>query len=254
MLVFLIILLIASAIGAIVAFKYRNSDDFDEKMVANIGKWASPICFSLAIVIVIVSGVFTVKAGTVGVITRFDKVTGEYKEQGLNFKTPLIDSVKVMDIQTQKYEVMASAASMDMQKTTTQVAVNYKLNPSAAPQVFETLGTDYVERVIAPAVQETVKAVTARYIAEDLILQRDVVKNDVETRLTSRLSERGLIVEAVSMTEFDFSDVFNEAIGSKVAAEQDIQKARNQLERIKIEAQQTEARALGMADARRAEA
>ncbi|MDD4875896.1 MAG: SPFH domain-containing protein [Dehalococcoidales bacterium] len=98
------------------------------------------------------------------------------------------------------------------------------------------------------------KQVTAQYNAEDLILKRDEVKNAITNNLSTRLFERGIITETVSITNFQFSSTFTAAIEAKVAAEQAVLEARNKLERVKVEAEQREAEAKGEADARIAQA
>jgi len=123
-----------------------------------------------------------------------------------------------------------------------------------AAEVYRTLGTEYIPRIAAPAVQETIKQVTAKYIAEDLILKRETVKNEIQENLSNRLLERGIITETVSITEFQFSATFVAAIEAKVAAEQAVWEARNKLERVKVEAEQAEAEAIGEASARIAKA
>jgi len=128
------------------------------------------------------------------------------------------------------------------------------LEPSQAAEIYRTLGLEYINRIAAPAVQETIKQVTAKYIAEDLILKREAVKNEIQDNLSNRLLERGIITETVSITEFQFSATFVAAIEAKVAAEQAVWEAKNKLERVKVEAQQAEAQAKGEADARIAKA
>ncbi len=123
-----------------------------------------------------------------------------------------------------------------------------------AAEVYRTLGLEFIDRIAAPAVQETIKQVTAKYIAEDLILKRETVKNEIQENLSSRLLERGIITETVSITEFQFSATFVAAIEAKVSAEQAVWEARNKLERVKVEAEQAEAEARGEANARIAKA
>ena len=123
-----------------------------------------------------------------------------------------------------------------------------------AAEVYRTLGLEFIDRIAAPAVQETIKQVTAKYIAEDLILKREAVKDEIQENLANRLLERGIITETVSITEFRFSATFVAAIEAKVAAEQAVWEAINKLERVKVEAEQAEAAAIGEADARIARA
>ncbi len=196
----------------------------------------------------------TIPAGHRGVVIRFGAVTGTILDEGLRVKLPFIDSVVKMSVQTQKYEADAVSASKDLQDVNTTIALNWHLDPSMADEVYRTLGLEFIERLAAPAIQETVKQVTAKYIAEDLILKRDEVKAAITENLSSRLLQRGIVTETVSITNFKFSDTFTAAIEAKVAAEQAVLEAKNKLERVKVEAQQREAEAKGEADARIAKA
>ncbi|MFC1989909.1 prohibitin family protein [Chloroflexota bacterium] len=207
------------------------------------------------IVISIIAGSFTtIPAGYRGVVIRFSAITGGILNEGLQTKLPFIDSVVKMSVQTEKYETGAASASRDLQDVNTTIALNWRLDPSMAAEVYRTLGLEFIDRIAAPAVQETIKQVTAKYIAEDLILKRETVKDEIQENLSNRLLQRGIITETVSITEFRFSSTFVAAIEAKVAAEQAVWEARNKLERVKVEAEQRKAEAIGEADARIAKA
>ena len=218
------------------------------------GKTAS-IIGVIIIVISIIAGSFTaVPAGNRGVVIRFSAVTGTVLEEGLQTKLPFLDSVVMMDVRTDKYEVAAAAASRDLQDVSTTIALNWRLEPTRTAEVYRTLGMDYAGRITAPAVQEVVKQVTARHRAEDLITNREMVRNEIAEELTTRLLERGIITEAVSITEFRFNETFVAAVEAKVAAEQSVLQAQFTLEQVKIEAQQREEKERGEANARIAKA
>ncbi len=209
----------------------------------------------VVIVASIISGSFTtIPAGHRGVVIRFSAVTGGILDEGLKTKLPFIDSVVKMSVQTQKYEADSSAVTNDLQDVNTTIALNWHLDPGMAADVYRTLGLEFIDRIAAPAIQETIKQVTAKYNAEDLILRRDEVKAAITDSLSNRLFERGIITETVSITNFQFSATFTAAIEAKVAAEQAVLEATNKLERVKVEAQQREAEARGEADARIAKA
>jgi len=210
----------------------------------NMGWWSIPII--CGILFFIFGSFVSVPAGFRGVLLRFEKVEGILNE-GLNIKIPLIDKAKMMSVQTQLYKEDASAASKDLQDVKTTVAINYKVEPQYLVEIYRTLGVDYIERIAAPAVQETVKEIAARYNAEDMILRRASVKDDITKSLSSRLQERGITTEAVNITNFEFSVEFTKAIESKVSALQAVLEAQNKLERVKVEAQQAQAQAEGEA-------
>jgi len=209
----------------------------------------------VVIVASIIAGSFTtIPAGHRGVVIRFSAVTGSILNEGLQMKLPFIDSVVKMSVQTQKYETDSSAITNDLQDVSTTIALNWKLDPGMAAEVYRTLGLEFIDRIAAPAIQETIKQITAQFNAEDLILRREEVKNAITESLANRLRERGIITELVSITNFQFSETFTAAIEAKVAAEQAVLEATNKLERVKVEAQQREAEARGEADARIAKA
>ena len=212
----------------------------------------------VGIVMIIASIIFgsltTIPAGHRGVVIRFSAVTGTILDEGLQVKLPFIESVVKMSVQTQKYETDSSAVTNDLQDVSTTIALNWRLDPGMADEVYKTLGLEFIDRIAAPAIQETIKQITAQFNAEDLILRRDEVKNAITDSLSNRLLERGIITEAVSITNFQFSETFTAAIESKVAAEQAVLEAKNKLERVRVEAEQREAEAKGEANARIAKA
>jgi regulator of protease activity HflC (stomatin/prohibitin superfamily) len=250
---FLLVLgIIALVAGLIVRFSARTKQSI-------VGSRMGATLAIIAGIVIIFGGIIfssftTVTAGHRGVVIRFGAVTGRVLDEGLQTKVPFLDSVEKMSVQTQKYTVDAVSASGDLQDVNTTIALNWHLDASMAANVYRDIGLDFIERLAAPAIQETVKQVTARYIAEDLILKRDEVKNAITVNLSERLLSRGIVTETISITNFRFSDTFTAAIEAKVSAEQAVLEARNKLERVKVEAQQREEEARGEANARIAKA
>lgn len=203
----------------------------------------------LATLVVGCSSLGTVPSGTVGVVTRFGATTGELKEPGLFVITPFVTGVESMDTQTHAYKASASAASRDLQDVTTEVTLNYRLNPDGAVRMFNEMRRDYGERLLVPAVQEAIKAVTARYDAEELITKRADVRTAIENMLRERLALHHIVLDQASITNFSFTPEFSKAIEAKVVATQQALKAQNDLVRIKTEAEQQVATAKGMAEA-----
>ncbi len=212
------------------------------------GKLATYIVVGLIALIVIFGSFGVVSAGNVGVKTRTGKVVGTL-QPGFYTKVPFIESVTIMDVQTQKDQADATAASNDLQSVTATVAVNYHVEPQDAQNIFANLGPDYADRVISPAIQESVKSVTANYTAEQLITQREKVREDIITLLTGKLQAYGVQTDSLNIVNFKFSDTFETAIEAKVTAQQNALAAKNKLDQVQFEAQQTIAKAKGDAEA-----
>ncbi|MBN2402348.1 MAG: prohibitin family protein [Spirochaetes bacterium] len=179
-----------------------------------------------------------VGAGERGVVLNFGAVQEAVLNEGLHFRIPLVQEVIRMDVKVQKATTDAAAASADLQDVSSTVAINYHILPDKANIVYQTIGIQFKERIIDPAVQEVVKAITAKYTAEQLITMRPAVSDAMKTTLTDRLKEHNITVVAFSIVGFSFSKIFMEAIESKQTADQLAQKAKRDLERIKIEAEQ----------------
>jgi regulator of protease activity HflC (stomatin/prohibitin superfamily) len=177
-------------------------------------------------------------AGERGVVMNFGAVQDTVLDEGLHLRVPIMQSIVAVDVKVQKSESEAAAASSDLQDVSSKVALNYHIMPDKANIVYQTIGIAFKERIIDPAVHEVVKAVTAKYTAEELITKRPAVSDAMKTALTERLLMHNIAVDAFSIVGFSFSKIFMEAIESKQTAEQLALKARRDLDRIKIEAEQ----------------
>lgn len=179
-----------------------------------------------------------VGAGQRGVVLNFGAVQNTVLDEGLHFRLPVMQKIIPVDVKVQKATTTAAAASSDLQEVRSEVAINYHIVPDKANIVYQTVGIHFKERIIDPAVQEVVKAVTARYTAEELITKRPAVSEAMRLTLTERLIVHNIAVNAFSIVGFSFSEAFTEAIEAKQTAEQLALKAKRDLDRIKIESEQ----------------
>lgn len=215
---------------------------------AQIGK----IVLAVLVLATVWSSFTTIGAGERGVVfSKFGGVQERVLSEGWQFKIPFLESVIPIDVKIQKSETQASASSRDLQIVSSVIALNYHVDPSAVNRVYQDVGLAYEARIIAPAVQESVKAVTAQFTAEELITKRDQVSSRIKESLTARLGRRNIVVDEFSITDLDFSEVFAASIEAKQVAEQQALKARQDLERIKIEAEQKLAAAKAEAEGQR---
>jgi regulator of protease activity HflC (stomatin/prohibitin superfamily) len=202
----------------------------------------------------IFNGFGTIGAGERGILLQFGAVQDKIFEEGLYVKIPFVHNVVKIDVKIKKDEVPASAASKDLQVVTSRIALNYHLAPDSVNKIWQEVGRDYNSRIISPAIQEAVKATTAKFTAEELITKREDVKDQIKSNLAERLLEHDIVVDEFNIIDFEFSKAFNNAIEEKVTAEQLKLKAERDLERIKIEAEQKISEAEGKAKAIQIEA
>lgn len=182
-----------------------------------------------------------VDSGHVGVVRTLGAVQPVSMQEGFHWKKPWLDDVVQLDIRLSRATAKAAAASRDLQTVQTQVTLQFSLNGNLAPRTFQRLGKReaVANTVIGPAIQESVKSITAKYTAEELVTQRaevkfkiqEAIQKFVEDTLKQKELNGAINIANVAITDFDFSPEFNKAIELKVRAEQEALQAKNEKDR-----------------------
>jgi len=229
-----------------------NQDFYELRNALKKGQWRNLIIIGALIILLIMFKPWVqVGAGERGIVQNFGAVQDLVLNEGIHFKMPLVQTVILMDVKIQKAKTDAASSSSDLQDVDLSVALNYHIIPDKANLVYQTIGLEFKERIIDPAIQEVMKAVSARYTAEELITKRPAVSSEMQAALTARLLSSNISVDAFSIISFSFSQTFTDAIEAKQTAEQNALKAKRDLDRIRVEAQQTIAAATAEAEALR---
>jgi prohibitin 2 len=209
----------------------------------------------IVIILVISESVVIVQAGHRGVVLYLGAVENRrVLGEGVHFIIPFAEQVIPLEVRTLKYQAEATAASNDLQQVQTVIALNYHLNPADVNKVYQQLGPDYADRVIAPTIQESVKASVAKYNAEELITKRAIVKDVIENAIRNSLSAKDIVVETIFITDFKFSPAFSSQVEDKVVAFQKYLTELNNLRGIQVVANQTVVQAQAQAKANIAKA
>lgn len=259
MFIITIIFVIATLIGTLLITK-KEETIYVEKTQRNktIIKYNKKLSIILSIIMLIIMILFSsfsiVGVGEVGIKTRFGEVIGKPLNPGLQMKLPYIEKVNIMDTKIKKIEVDAASASKDLQTVSSKIAINYSVVLEDANNLFQKVGLRYEDIIISPAIQESVKAATALYTAEELITKRQEVSQKMLENINNKIKSRGLSVANFNIINFDFSAGFNAAIEAKQVAQQNVLKAQQELEQTKIEAEKKVAQAEADAKAKIANA
>lgn len=198
----------------------------------------------LLLIIALIAGVVFFKAyvivepGNRGIVVQLGEVKPAVLDEGFHFMIPFIQKIIPIEVRVQKAQSEEVTSSKDLQVVNAIIAVNYRLDPANVNKLFQDVGLSYKERIVDPAIGESLKAVTAQYTAEELISKRSEVSSKVKDTLSKKLSTYYMLLDEINITEFKFSPEFNEAIEQKQIAEQNALKATLDLQRIEIEAQQ----------------
>jgi regulator of protease activity HflC (stomatin/prohibitin superfamily) len=150
-----------------------------------------------------------VHPGQRGVVIRHGVVQDNILDEGIHFIMPITESVKTMNVQIQTIDVEAEASSKDLQMVHTEVTVNYHYDPEKVNIIYQTFYDRADTRVIGPAIQEHLKKSTARFTAKELVMKRELVKDEFHKSLASALSVNNIIVDKTFITNFKFSNAHN---------------------------------------------
>ena len=193
----------------------------------------------VVIIIVMFESVVVVEAGHRGVVLYVGAVENRVLGEGIHFIIPFAEQVVPLEVRTLKFQADATAASNDLQEVQTTIALNYHISPSQANIIYQQLGADYADRIIAPTIQESVKASVAKFNAEELITKRATAKAVIAKTIANTLGARDIVTETVFITDFKFSPAFASQIESKVVAFQKYLTEQNNLLAVKVIANQT---------------
>jgi len=217
----------------------------------------SAVVVIATIFIIVFSCIITVQAGHVGVYNLFGVVDDTELQPGLHFKNPLA-SVTKMSVKTQEYTMsyaqgegakygsdVISALTKEGLSVDLDMTVLYKLNPSQASEIYETIGESYVSVIVRPQIRTIIREVVAEYEAKQLYSQdRQAVAQEIATRLEPELISRGIILERVLLRHIQLPTQLTDSIEEKLVAEQDaeryvflLQQEQREAERKIIEAQ-----------------
>ena len=225
---FFVIGIILAVIGFVVFFSTRAN----KKQTAITTLVLSIL---LAIVLVVLSCISSVPTGHTGVVTTFGRVENYTLDSGLHFVLPWQNVVK-MDNRVQKETVELSCFSSDIQEVSMVYTINFQIKKSDAMTIYSTIGTDYYNTVIAPAIAESVKIVTARYNAEEIIGRRSELAAAIEEDISAKLLHYNIELVSTSIEDMDFTEAFTNAVEEKQVAEQNKLRAETEAEQKVIEA------------------
>ena len=194
----------------------------------NTKKIVKIVAITLAVLIVgfVAANCFVVvDAGHTGVVVTLGKVNEGVLAEGMHIKAPFVQKVVKIDNRIVKLEVETEAFSKDLQTVSTTLAINYRVDSAKSYSLYKNIGASYENVLVVPAVNEVLKAITAKYTAEESVTNRTLISDGLIEGLNDKLNSSGLYVTDVNIINFDFSEAFIAAIEEKQVAQQKLLKA-----------------------------
>ncbi len=210
--------------------KAQEYETINIRQRSKVRKIAIPAAIALGVIILLCSCFTVVPTGSSGVVMTLGKISDTPLSEGLHIKAPFIQQVEIISNKIQVQEVAADSVSKDLQAVQSTIAVNFKVANNYSCSIYQNIGPSYQEIVFLPAVQESVKSVSAKYTAEELITMRPQVGEEIKQTLEEKVAEYGIMVEKFNIVDFQFSAEFNSAIEAKQVAEQNLIKTKTEQE------------------------
>jgi len=204
-----------------------------------------------------------VPAGSVGVLDTFGQVDSYVYQSGFHFKSPFT-AVIPMTIKTQSYtmsiakEESTAKTSDDTIKTLTKeglsvdldLSVLYRIQPEKAPEIYKNVGENYAEIIVRPQVRSVLRGVVASYSAQDIYSpERSQIEEKVLEELQNVTKDRGIVIESILLRNVQLPPQIEQAIQSKLTAEQQIAQKEFEVATAIKEAERKRQEAHGIADA-----
>lgn len=201
---------------------------------------------AILLVLLLVIGRFTlltyIPVNTIGVqVNAFSGVKDTTLPTGYHLTIPFVDKV---------YKLSTSVQTKTMDKITTQtkdgqwlntnIDVKYKVNADKAMIVFSNYTTleNVNEKVIAPAVQRSIESVTGSYDIYDVLgAKRTEVYKAIDEALKKTFESYNLEFVSFTITDQDAGDEIESAIRSESVKQKEIDTAKQEQEKAKVEAE-----------------
>lgn len=188
-------------------------------------------------------------------------------QPGLHFKTPWIESVYKIDMQTHNHSYgfdkntgkdTMEAYSADQQPAFLRVSVTLHIAPDKVAEVYSRFGGDMdaaISRTITPHVFERVKVVFGQYTAAKAIQNRGQLNADAAASIAQAIAyDPVFAIESAQIENISFSPEYIKSVEARMQAEVEVQRQQQNYQQEKIKADIAVTQATGRAQSVLAEA
>lgn len=202
------------------------------------------------LLILLISSVAIIPAGSVGVVTEWGKVKGETLQPGISFRTPFVNGVINITTRVQPHAFKEiDAASKEYQSVKLSGVMNYHVDGQYAADLYQRVGDEFAEKILDPAFNDYIKSVVPDYGIGTILAKRDEIRTRAKNDLQANLSQYHIIIDDIYIANIGFSSEYEAAIEAKQVAQQQVSTEQQITQQRTEQAKQAVAAAQGTADA-----
>jgi regulator of protease activity HflC (stomatin/prohibitin superfamily) len=145
-----------------------------------------------------------------------------------------------MEVRTRKnVESNIPVATSEQMPSTAVISVNWTVNKSEAIDIFRQYGglDQFENRILDPKIKSGAKDAIAKYTAEEIIRNRNVVINNIQASIMESMDGYPVTINSIQLEDIRFPATYTGAIEAKQVALQESIKEEHKLERQRLEAQ-----------------
>lgn len=201
--------------------------------------------------ITVLRSITVIQTGEIGIVDLYGQVSDQPLSPGIHLKNPL---ARMTTFSTQIREVKETleTPTKDGLMLTVDVSVLYRIDPSKAKQLYQTIGTNYEEVILVPQIRSIIRSATATYQFNTLYTSdREKLAQQLRDNLNKTLSDRGIIIEEAPLRSVQLPDSIAQSVQERLKAEQESQRMKFVLDKERQEADRKRIEAQGNADAQK---
>lgn len=220
-----------------------------EKATANLKKFGKYGLLGVAGLFLFFNSFYSINQTERGIHTRFGQIVG-VDQPGPHLRIPFVEGVRRIDVHTQttqwqrngNTDSRMSTYSRDQQPANIAVTVTWHIpgDERAVTRVATEWGSleNIYNAVVVPSATEGLKNVFGTYDAVSAIQRRAELNMQVLEAIRAQVQGKPIVIDTVQIQDIEFSEAYENAVEARMTAQVEVQRAEQERDRARIQADQ----------------